>query len=567
MGKRVSSIVMLMLLSSTISADVRPYWVIFTDRGGINVGSEISAKIASPLEPKAESRRARILGKDKIFNETDLPVNENYIQQVIDITDNLRTVSRTLNGISVNLDEAMLKKIRALPFVKEVKSVARFRRPSKPEPVEAPKRGMRDEQKAYSYGNSLEQAAMIGVTKIHEFGYMGSGITIAVLDDGFDNLTHAAFDSITISHTRDFVFPGEDLTGDDHGTQVLSVMAGLDQGNLIGMAPYASYILARTEHPEFNYEYPIEEDYWVAGIEWADSLGVDIVNSSLGYTTFNDETGYTYQDLDGDTAVTTVVADAMAAKGIVVVTSAGNEGNSEWHYITTPADGDSVIAIGSINLFGTISSFSSRGPTYDGRIKPDFAALGEQVWVISSATQNSYLYVNGTSYSSPAVAGAVALLLEINPTWTPMKVRNELRLTAIDKGITGSDSTYGYGLVDAFTASGLEEPEPSITAFRVYDPYPQPIIFDSNNPFIFFPVDIPVSGRTLTIKIYTTAGEVVQILEEPMNSSGSFRDRGLETPKWDGTNFQGENVAPGIYYYSVGLFGYQPHTGKIAVLR
>ncbi|MFC1693611.1 S8 family serine peptidase [Candidatus Latescibacterota bacterium] len=556
------------LLFSTLNtcADTKPYWVFFSDRGLVDIDKAVAAKIASPFEPKNTSRRARIFGRARIFDETDLPVNPEYLSEVTAISGEMRTVTRFLNGVSVDLNAATLEKVRMLPFVREVKPVMVFARPTQPEPPVEVESYRVEKSTNLRYGNSLEQLNMIGVVKLHQIGFLGSGITIAVLDSGFDNLQHTAFDSTRIIYKHDFIEGDSDPGGDGHGSEVLSVMAALDNGNMIGSAPYAAYMLARTEIVEGNAELRIEEDYWVAGIEWADSLATDIVNSSLGYTTFDDGSGYTYADLDGDTAVTTIVADMAAAKGIVVVTSAGNEGTTDWYYVTTPADGNNVIAVGSMDRDESISTFSSRGPTYDGRIKPDFVALGENIFVTDSSGGNFYKFVNGTSFAAPAVSGAVALILEANPLWSPEDVYEALNDTVIDKGIAGPDSLYGYGLIDAMAASGVEPPPVAISDFRIYDPFPQPITFNQTNRKLYFPMDVPIEGRTLTIKIFAFSGENVQTLETPAFSSGTLRNPG-DAPSWDGTNFSGENVAPGVYYYMVRLFGYDSYTGKIVVMR
>jgi len=202
--------------------------------------------------------------------------------------------------------------------------------------------------------------------------------------------------------------------------------------------------LAKTEIEAV--EDTIEEDYWAAGVEWADSLGADIVSSSLGYTDW-----YTYEDMDGNTAVCTQAADLAVSKGIVVVNAAGNERPYSWHYIIAPADRDSVIAVGAVNLSGQIASFSSAGPTYDGRIKPDVCALG--VGVYCASAYGSYKYLGGTSYATPLVAGVCALLLEANPDLNPIQVREALWTTASQAD--NPDTLYGYGIVNASKASGF----------------------------------------------------------------------------------------------------------------
>lgn len=567
MKKRIIFLILLLLIDGySLHADTKPYWIFFRDRGSLNIENAVAAKIASPEEPKNMSRRARILKSKSLFDEKDIEVNPEYIRAVSEISGGIRTITRFLNGVSVNLDSETLEKIEKLPFVQQIKPVSVFRKSPDPEQSGLMKPGVKEKNDGFKfsdYGDSFEQLNLIGIPQLHQLGYAGNGITVAILDSGFDGLQHTAFDSTQISHKWDFIEGDGDPAGDNHGTEVLSVIAALDRGNMIGTAPYATFILARTENVIGNVEQRIEEDYWVAGIEWADSLGADIANSSLGYTIFDDGAGYTYNDLDGDTAVTTIAADAAAAKGMIVVVSAGNEGNKSWYYITTPADGDSVFAVGSVDLDRNVSSFSSRGPTFDGRIKPDFVTLGEQVHVVDTIRTDAYRYAFGTSYSAPSFSGAVALILEVNPTWDFGTLRSALIASAQR---AAPDSLYGYGMIDAFSTSGLKPTEPSISEFRVYDPYPQPVIFNDTTRRIYFPVEIPVENRTLTIRIFNFSGENIQTLEAPISGMGSLRNPG-DAPSWDGTNFSGENVAPGIYYYSIQLFGYERHTGKIMVMR
>jgi len=538
-----------------------PCWVLFTDRGPVNVERAVAEKIASSEEPKNRSRRARILGKEAISDERDLPVYAGYCEAVREIAGALRTVTRYFNGVSADLDDNALERVKALPFVKEVRSVRRVRGQPVPPGRGADKPARGENTGEHSYGRSFEQVSMVGAVDLHDLGYRGGGIIIAVLDSGFDNLGHTAFDSLRVSHARDFV-DGDDIPGGhDHGTKVLSIMAALDRDAMVGVAPDATYILARTEI--VSGEFRAEEDYWVAAVEWADSLGADIVNSSLGYTAFDDDGGYTPEDLDGKTAVTTIAADIAVSRGIVVVTSAGNMGDKPWRYVTTPADGFGVLAVGGVDVNGTIAAFSSRGPTFDGRIKPDFVALGVRVAMVDTGTLSSYTYDDGTSFAAPSVSGAVALILEVNRSWGPDEVRSALIATS-SRGITDADTTYGYGLIDALAASGLEKPEPPVAAFRAYDPYPQPLNFSNGDLKAFFPVDIPSEG-VVELDIFNSAGENVQTVRATFDNSGEKHDR-IEAPSWDGTNFTGDDVAPGIYYYRI-RFRNHGQTGKIAVIR
>ena len=560
-----------LLCAGIAQAQTNPYWVLFEDRGDIDVAQAVAAKKASAVDPKVSSRRARAMGIDNIFDERDLPVNPEYVAGIIEISGGVRTVTRYFNGVSVDLDDSAVRDVRNLPFVRLIRPVSVHLGRDFPEKPEKPimrKPEIREDIEGQKYGDSFDQVNMVDAIRLHNLGYLGDGISIAVLDSGFDNLAHAAFDSIRITHKRDFVESDDDPSGDDHGSQVLAIMAGKHDNNLIGVAPYASYILARTEIVENSEDVSIEEDYWVAGVEWADSLGADIINSSLGYIEFEDKPDYEYGDLDGETAVTTLAADIAVDRGIVVVTSAGNEGNTEWYYVTTPADGFNVLAIGSVDGYGEISASSSRGPTFDGRVKPDFVALGKNVRMpFIDNNSDDYTVKQGTSFAAPAVSGAAALLLEVNPSWVPADVKAAFIDTATDLGEAGPDSLYGYGKINALSASGLEPPAPDVTAFKVFDPFPQPIEFGgaNENAKVFFPVDIPAGGKLL-IKIYNFAGEIIQTVENDYTGAGRKTDR-LDAPSWDGKNYTGDDVAPGVYFYTVRLAGYGTFKGKIAVIR
>ena len=542
-----------------IQAETQPFWVFFKDRGSIDIAKTIAAKRTSPAEPKHTGRRANLLRNEQLFDEKDVPVFHGYIEAVADYTERIRTVSRYFNAVTVDLDDTAVDAVVQLPFVGSVERVRSFRKPIDRFPI-IPEPRLKVE--ALDYGNSFQQLSMIGVTKLHNLGYRGEGIRIAVLDSGFDDLNHTAFDSLNVAYMWDFVDGNSDAGGDSHGSTVLSIMAALDHGSMIGASPYAEYVLLRTENRET--ELRIEEDYWIAGVELADSLNCDIINSSLGYTDFPDDNfSYTYEDMDGRTARTTLAANIAVEKGMVVVTSAGNHGDEPWYYISSPADGLNVIAVGAVDRNGDITSFSSRGPTADGRVKPDFVALGQQVWMMKPSTANAYQYANGTSYSAPSASGAVALLLEIHPSWSPVTVIDSLRAAA---GEAGPDSLYGYGLIDVFAASGLEEPGTVVSEFTVYDPYPQPFVLNDVDRRLFFPMDVPVDGKALTIRIFNFSGERVWAEEKTIDNSGNLVDR-TEAPNWDGKNFEGEDVASGIYYYTIRLNGYGRHIGKIAVIR
>ena len=275
----------------------------------------------------------RIRGSDALRTEEHVPPGEGVAvtlfddricrfiglcSQVAGIAGGVRTVTRWFNGVSADLDADARSRVARLPFVKSIRPVAEYRGAPEPGNPESPPS---QKPAGLSYGTSYYQLNTTGIVKLHSRGYLGDGIRVCILDSGFDNLAHPAFDSLNVTHKWDFVGRDGDPGGDGHGTEVLSVLAANDPGNMIGAAPHAEYILARTEIIN-DTDVHAEEDYWVAGLEWADSLGADIVNSSVGYTDFADGTSYSYSDLDGETAITTIAADIAVDKGMTVVVSA-----------------------------------------------------------------------------------------------------------------------------------------------------------------------------------------------------------------------------------------------------
>ena len=314
----------------------------------------------------------------------------------------------------------------------------------------------------FDYGNSLTQLQQINVPAVHNLGYTGQGVTICVMDAGFNRLSHEVFATMNIIAKYDFVNhdPGvgdsTDMGEGSHGTQTLSAIGGFKQGKLIGPAFNSNFILAKTENTDS--ETPIEEDNWIAALEWADSIGVDVTSTSLGYLGYDAPfVGYTWQNMDGNTARITIAGDLAVKKGIVVVNSAGNEGfNSTHNTLGAPADGDSIIAVGSVGSSGIRSGFSSVGNTVDGRIKPDIMAMGSGVTLASPYSNTTYTTGSGTSFSCPLAAGVAALILSYNPSLTPIQVRDAMRNTASRS--QNPDREYGWGIINAFNAINFATP-------------------------------------------------------------------------------------------------------------
>lgn len=434
-------------------------WIYFQDKGPGILENLERAKIS--LNQKSVERRLRH-GFDSLVDEHDLPVYGPYVTAARQSVIKIRHISRWLNAVSVEAKSLGLKGIAKLPFVHKVDKVlaVSYREPAPAVqimPGEIPA-----EAKAHvlDYGFSFDQNNQLNVIPLHDMGYSGNGVLICMLDSGFNNLSHQALDHLDIIATWDFVNgdPGvSDQEGQmgngNHGTHTLSVIAGFEPGELIGPAYGAGFILGKTENTEW--ERHIEEDHWIAGAEWADSLGADIISSSLGYRDqfTQGDIDYSWQHLDGKSTVVAEGANIAASRGILIVNSAGNEGLSlpPENTLVSPSDSPRVLAAGAVNALGDRVSFSSTGPTADGRIKPDVMARGSAVYSASPDDPGEYDLVDGTSFSCPLTAGVAALVLEINPAWTNEDVMEALKLTASRSD--SPDNLYGWGILDAYEAA------------------------------------------------------------------------------------------------------------------
>jgi hypothetical protein len=424
-------------------------WIFFKDKGPEN--EALLAKPQQLLSRRALERR-RVRRPDRPLVEySDLPVFADYIDQIKPFVQKIRIKSRWLNAVSVEAPANGLRHIAQLNCVLKIDPIAlgHASRPPETRPVPTSRlKKARAENDSLPYGVSAKQLELIHVPFLHQKGFYGNDVRICMLDDGVNLLYgHEAIKNVKILATHDFIH-GDDLINDTgikayegwHGTMTLSVIAGYAPDVLIGPAFDATFILAKTEIDQ--YERPIEEDYWVAGIEWGDSLGADIVSSSLGYIDW-----YTPADMDGETAKTTIAADMAAEKGIIVFNSAGNEGDDPDHNtLIAPADGKKVLAVAATDSYGIRASFSSVGPSADGRIKPDIAAMGASVIVANSKDSSGYRYSSGTSFSCPLAAGGTALLLQAFPTAPAQLVIKALKSTASQADFP--DKYLGWGVID-----------------------------------------------------------------------------------------------------------------------
>lgn len=433
-------------------------WIFFTDKGVTDQADyqEEIVRLRRRMSPRTLERRAKRSAQRAGLDVRDLPVPAHYVEAVRRTGVQIRTISKWFNGVSGWATEKQRTELKQLPFVRSVEPVKRMRRSVAPQLSKRRPPLRKPVGEHLEYGASYDQLQAMRVPELHDQGLSGRGVRVCLLDSGFDGYrTHEALAHIQVVAEWDFVAGEENADGDDHGTEVLSVIGGYTEGHLIGPAYGAEYLLARTE--DTSQETPIEEDYWIAGIEWADSLGVDVVNSSVGYNIWDEGAGtsYTPADLDGNTARITIAADWAAERGITVVSAAGNEGDQAWRYVLVPADGDNVIAVGASDVEGNVIYFSSRGPTADGRIKPDVVAPGIDI-VVGTWDKGGSMYsrLPGTSFSASLIAGVAALLLEAHPEWGPRKIREALRRSG--HRALNPNNEVGWGLVDAVAANHAE---------------------------------------------------------------------------------------------------------------
>lgn len=473
----IISLTLCMLFSHDIVAQTgNRYWIEFTDKNN----SPFSINNPSAfLSQRAIQRRQR---QGIAIDSTDLPVNPAYLDSLIAKGATIRHKSKWLNGATIEVPNAqVLTNIQALPFVKGSRKNGRvsYNRPQAEETkwlgsVESSPVLRVDRLTNADYGVSYNQIRMHNGDVLHNLGYRGQGMRIAVFDAGFINVnTLACFDSIFSENRLVDAYDFVDLTTnpyvfDSHGTFVLGCMAGIIPNELIGTAPKAQYMLYRTENNVNGTENQIEEDNWVAAAERADSAGADVFNTSLSYTTFDDPTmNHTYADMDGNTARITRGADWAARKGILVVVSAGNYGNGGWTYIGAPADGDSVLSVGATNAEGQRVGFSSLGPTSDGRIKPNVMAQG-QAAVSCALNGQGVSFVSGTSFSGPIMAGLATILWQAYPTKTNMEIYDAL-LQSSDNRVSPNNQI-GWGKPDLQFALTLlsNKPEQTLAEIKAF---------------------------------------------------------------------------------------------------
>lgn len=508
------------------------YFVSFKDK------ANTIYSISNPLQflsQKSIDRRGR---ENFIATEEDFPVNQNYVQQVKATGAEIYFTSRWFNGVLVQTDPSIASSIGSLAFVSSVDLVAPGTK------LTGGRAGVNQKLEKFATPTTLQnqtQLQMIGLNKMHTDGFHGEGIDIAVFDSGFNGAdTISAFKPLyqegRIKSAFNFVQNSSDVySGYPHGTYVLSIMAGVVPNAYLGGAYKANYFLYQTE--DAFTEYRIEEYNWLFAAEKADSAGVDVINSSLGYSEFDDSSmNYTYEDMNGKTSVVARAAHKAFERGIVVVNAAGNEGTNSWRYIVTPADAQGVISCGGVDASLSYASFSSIGPSADHRVKPDVSAMAVGVAIIRD--DGKMVTGNGTSYASPLVASLAAGLRQALPSASAYQIYD--RIISSASQAKSPDNLEGYGIPDYDNAKSLTD---FISNIEVY---PNPTTGFIN--IIFKSWD----GDKCRVILFSSLGQKVAEFVAPVS--------------WENNPFQ-IDVSPlsvGLYYLSVNT---QAQTKTLKVIK
>ncbi|MFY0591979.1 S8 family serine peptidase [Roseivirga sp.] len=444
--KQVTSLFILFLTLSLSLHGQEQYMVFFKDKANTTYSTN------RPLEFLSERSVSRRLKHNVAVSEEDIPVNKTYVTRVAALGVETFFTTRWMNAVLVQMEDAFVNDVLALSFVDRVELVSPnailSQRPSeRADTEESPIEPPRVERLQYQ---------MLGINDMHAAGYKGAGVMVAIFDSGFENYTSIpAFNHILeqnrLAHTFNYVDNNANVDNRyDHGLRVLSIL-GAD-GEMIGAVPEATFVLAVTENEAS--EYRIEEYNWLFAAEMADSIGVDVINTSLGYSEFDDASmDYLESQMDGSTTVITRASNLAASKGILLVNSAGNQRTSSWQSVTAPADSENVLAVGAINSTESLASFSSSGPTADNRIKPDVVALGVNTQLLTSS--NSIAFQSGTSFSSPLIAGLSAGLVQAFPEKTNLELMDIIRQSA-DRA-EAPDQDFGYGIPFFETAAKIAD--------------------------------------------------------------------------------------------------------------
>lgn len=476
------------------------YWVQFKDK------KYISYSVYRPDEFLSSRAIQRRIKNNIPVIEEDLPVSSSYTDSLRITGARVMYTSKWFNSATIEVkDESIIDRIKDLSFVKTIEKTADA--PFYKNAIVSDKNKVETSMFANNaetfYGYGYTQIKLENGIFLHDLNYRGRGIHIAILDVGFykadiyDSLDSTRIEG-RILGTYDFVNPGGDVyNAGSHGAAVLSTIAADKPGTLVGTAPDASFWLLHSE--DGSSEYPVEEDNWVAAAEFADSAGADIISTSLGYSEFNNPVfNHTYKDMNGITTRISKAASKASSKGIIVVVSAGNEGDDKWHYIDAPADAINILAVGAVTADSARTGFSSYGPSADGRVKPDIAAMGQDVAIESDKDQ--YTKSNGTSFSTPIISGLAACLIQAFPTLKASDILRAIKMSG--NSFYNPNTSVGYGIPDFKKAYEMlqykiEHPVNTITVYP--NPFRERLIFD-----ISFPLK-----ESIKITCYNTTGNLL----------------------------------------------------------
>ena len=503
--KKVLLLLVFCCFHYNLIAQIEDAWIYFADK------ENVAASIANPLSILTQKAIDRKNAHGVVIDDRDVPVNETYITQLKNATGiSVLAKSKWFNAVHVRGSQTEIESLTSFTFVSVIdfadKNLNAKNTKTKTKLNHTKLSKEENNLTVFNYGDATNQIEMFNGDKLHLADYTGDGMTIAVLDSGFPNVDNmTSFQRLrnagNILGTYDFVNRDIDVytgTTSSHGTWVLSDMAGYIENNFVGTAPDASYYLFITE--DAPNENPVEESYWVEAVERADSLGVDLVNTSLGYTTYdNPNYSYTQADMDGNTAFISKGANIAFEKGLLLVTSAGNSGNTSWGIVSAPADASGAFTVGAVDLNGNYASFSSRGNAIQPNQKPDVVAQGQASYVIG--TNDVIGTLNGTSFSSPILAGGITCLWQALPNKTNAEIMQLVRESATQ--FTSPDYFLGYGIPN------LEWALNTTLAFNTdladnFDVqiYPNPV---RDNLFI----KLPDLSESTTLKIYNILGEEI----------------------------------------------------------
>ncbi|NOR44820.1 MAG: S8 family serine peptidase [Candidatus Delongbacteria bacterium] len=512
----------------------KAFVIYFTDKNILDQKNYEEAISKVEISEKALKRRAKTFKrKENLISFSDLPVYQVYIKQLN--LENIRSESKWFNFVSAEITADKAIEVSKHDFVRYIDVL-----PSKAKKLDIKSIEVKTSKDPRFYGNAFDQVDQINIPAVHDLGYHGEGVTLLIIDTGFKK-DHEVFDSLTVIGERDFIFDDDNVSLDTndvityqemHGTACWSIVAGYKPSTLVGPAYRSDFLLAKTE--DYLNESTLEEDYMVEALEWGEALGADVTSISLGYSEFDDPLeNYTYEDMDGETTICTLGAKRAAYLGVVICNSMGNSGGDPWKYLTAPSDADSIISVGAVDLSGNIAVFSSYGPTYDGRIKPEVVAMGVNNSHAVYTSTSSYGTGSGTSYSAPLTAGVACLLLSAHPEWTNMDVREAMMMTADRSSNPDTDGRYGWGLLDALAAvnydTGIENTQNIINGVQLYN-YPNPF----NPETTIHYTDLAKNSK---INVYNIGGKLIS---EYSNLSGSGKIK-----------FNAENLPAGVYFCSV----------------